>query len=651
VNKGQNHMDKLTPNDGASPDIVAGNIEKLREIFPEVFADGSVDFDALKQTLGSYADDREERYSFTWHGKSRARRIAQMPSSGTLLPCKEESVNWDSTQNIFIEGDNLEVLKILQKSYHRKVKMIYIDPPYNTGNEFIYPDKYQDNLDTYLKYTGQVDDEGFKLSANTETSGRYHTNWLNMMYPRLKLARNLLRDDGVIFVSIDDNEIHNLRTIMDEIYGPENFIGIVVINSSPSAIDYGHLGKVHDYALFYAKNGAETVTYQIPEKDKRFKYSDETGPFNIYPLYNGNVAFNPKTRPNLYYPFHLNPEGKLSDEFYEISLEQKDGWVEVFPVISRKDGIQRVWRWGKPKAQGELNREIVGYKTEGGEYRVVQKTRLTGKMIRSIQADTDVSSRKGTGDLERLFGRKVFSFPKPVELIRRLVQVGSSENDIVLDFFAGSGPTAEAVFKEISEGNGNRRFILIQLPEPCAPESEAAKLGLTTIADICKQRIRAAGSGTESLNESQLPGMAQRATDLGFKAFKLSSSNIKPWDTDFEELDGALLGAIDNIKSERSEQDVLYELLLKYGLDLAIPVDERNIADKTVFIIGAGALVVCLDSGVTLDVVRGIAELKTELNPEVMRVVFKDSGFENDVVKTNTVQILKQAGVDDVKSL
>jgi adenine-specific DNA-methyltransferase len=246
-------MDKLTPNNGASPDIVAENIERLREIFPEVFADGNVDFDALKQTLGSYVDDREERYSFTWHGKSRARRIAQMPSSGTLLPCKEESVNWDSTQNIFIEGDNLEVLKILQKSYHRKVKMIYIDPPYNTGKEFIYPDKYQDNLDTYLKYTGQVDDEGFKLSANTETSGRYHTNWLNMMYPRLKLARNLLRDDGVILVHIDEHEEHALKHLLDEVFGEENRIGTCIWDKRNPKGDAKGIAYQHESLLLYAR--------------------------------------------------------------------------------------------------------------------------------------------------------------------------------------------------------------------------------------------------------------------------------------------------------------------------------------------------------------------------------------------------------------
>ena len=292
-------MDKLTPKDGETLDVVGENIKRLRELFPEVFVDGSIDFDALKQTLGSYVDDREERYSFTWHGKRRARRIAQMPSAGTLLPCKEESVNWDTTQNIFIEGDNLEVLKLLQKSYHRKVKMIYIDPPYNTGNEFIYPDKYQDNLDTYLKYTGQVDDEGFKLSANTETGGRYHTNWLNMMYPRLKLARNLLRDDGVIFVSIDDNEVHNLRLLMDEIFGPENFIACFVWKSRQNRDNRSKTGASidHEYILSYGRRirGAARKTDQYSNPD-----SDPRGPWTSANMV-GLATVD--RRPNLHYDF------------------------------------------------------------------------------------------------------------------------------------------------------------------------------------------------------------------------------------------------------------------------------------------------------------------------------------------------------------
>ncbi|MBU2649214.1 site-specific DNA-methyltransferase [bacterium] len=654
-------MEKLDPKtDGASADIVGQNIEKLEQFFPEIFSEGKIDLDILRETMGEYVDDRQERYSFNWNGKSRARLIAQTPSTGTLRPCPEESINWITTKNIFIEGDNLEVLKLLQKSYHKKIKMIYIDPPYNTGKEFIYPDKFQDNLETYLRYTGQKDEEGLKLSPNTETSGRFHTNWLNMMLPRLNLARNLLRDDGVIFISIDDNEVSNLRKLCDEIFGEENFLGLFVINSSPSAIDYGHIAKVHDYAVFYAKNIDETVSYQLPEEDKEFKYSDEIGPFNLYPLYNGNVAFNPKTRPNLYYPFYLNPENKITNDFFEISLEEKEGWIKVYPVVSRKDGIQRVWRWSKKKAINELNQEIVGYKTDSGEFRIVQKTRHTGKVIRSLFNDKEVSSRRGTAEVEGLFGSKVFSFPKPTGLIKRFIKAGTSTEDIVLDFFAGSAPTAHAVLDLNQEDYANRKFILVQLPESCEGGYEASKSEYQTIAEIAKERIRKVIKKIDAKQRKKAKDMegnlfvnTEKAPklDLGFKVFKLDSSNIKPWDADFDNLKDTLFNAVENIKPDRSESDVLYELLLKYGLDLAVPIEERKIDGKTVCVIGEGALIVCLANKINLEVVEGIAALKDELKPEVMRVVFKDSGFKDDVVKTNAVQILRQADIDDVKSL
>ncbi|WP_288427344.1 site-specific DNA-methyltransferase [uncultured Pantoea sp.] len=635
--------------DSKSMDIVADNISKLKELFPEVFTEGKVDFDALKEVLGGYIDGREERYSFTWNGKSKARMLAQTPSTGTLRPCKEESVDWDTTQNLFIEGDNLEVLKLLQKSYHKKVKMIYIDPPYNTGKDFVYKDNFKDNIKNYKEITGQVDGEGRNLSNNPETSGRYHTDWLNMMYPRLKLARNLLRDDGLIFISIDDNEVANLKSMSDEVFGEENFIGIFIINSSPSAIDYGHLAKTNDYALFYAKNISEATTIHLEDEEKVFKYKDENGDFNLYPLYNGNVAFNPKTRPNLFYPFYLNPEKQDKNGFYEISVDKVDGWEEVYPVISQKDGIQRVWRWGKPKAREDVNKEIVGYKAENGEYRIVQKTRLTGKLIRSLQVDTSISSRRGTAEIQELFERKVFSFPKPVELIRRFVQVATDHDSIVLDFFAGSAPAAQAVYELNLKDAGRRKFILVQLPENCDGESEAAaflkKQGAPlTIAEISKERIRRAAAKIKEENPDC-------QGDLGFKVFKLDSTNIKPWELDFDLTEQDLEDQISNIKHGRKEEDVLYEVLLKYGLDLTLPITEHSVAGHKVFDIGMGALMICLSDDITLDVVEGIATLKDELKPEIMRVVFKDAGFADDVVKTNAVQILKQAGIEDVRSL
>lgn len=428
-----------------SPDLTQENIAKLAELFPNCVTESqaedgkltrAIDFDQLRQELSTtIVEGPQERYQLNWPGKREALLTANAPIAKTLRPCREESVDFDTTQNLFIEGDNLDALKLLQETYLNKVKMIYIDPPYNTGNDFIYEDDFAEDSESYFERSNQKDEGGNRLVANMDTNGRFHSDWLSMMYSRLKLARNLLREDGVIFISIDDNEIQNLRKICDEVFGEDNFIGQFVINSSPSAIDYGHIAKMHDYALFYAKDSAQTTSEQLEEEDKEFKYSDETGAFNIYPLYNGNVAFNPQTRPNLYYPFYLNPNMKISDDFYEIGLDKKAGWEEVYPVVSRKDGIQRVWRWGRDKSRLDLNKEIVGHKTAEGEYRVVQKTRHTGKVIRSLQIDKEISSRRGTAAVEELFEGKVFSFPKSVELIRRFVAVSTEADSIVVDFF------------------------------------------------------------------------------------------------------------------------------------------------------------------------------------------------------------------------
>lgn len=647
---------------GQTPNIATENIEKLKQIFPDIFEEGKIDFDKLKQDLGNYIDEDNDRYNFTWHGKGQALRLAQTPSTGALRPCKEESKDWDTTQNLYIEGDNLEVLKLLQKSYHSKVKMIYIDPPYNTGNDFVYPDDYKDNLDNYLKITGQVDDEGKKITTNSEANGRYHTDWLNMIYPRLRLARNLLTDDGVIFISIDDNEQDNLKKLCNEVFGEENFIGLFIVNSSPSAIDYGHIAKMHDYAFLYAKNLMETVTNQLPEKNKEFKYSDEIGNFNLYPLYNGNVAFNPKTRPNLFYPFYLNPLSVFENGFYEIGLEKKEGWIEVYPVISRKDGIQRVWRWSKNKAIPELNREIVGYKTDSGEFRVVQKTRLTGKVIRSLQVDTDISSRRGTSEVENLFGKKLFSFPKPIELVKRFISVGSGENDVILDFFSGSATTAHAVMQLNAEDGGNRKFIMVQLPEPCDENSEAHKAGYKNICEIGKERIRRAGdkikaeleekqNGQTSLTEDST-AVNPDGLDIGFKVLKLDSSNLKKWNPDYDNLEQSLQDMISNYVPDRNELDVVYEIMLKYGLDLTYSVEtllvqSKDGSDFNIYSIGCGALMICLCNDITEDIADSLLSLKEKQSPETCRVVFKDNGFKDDSVKTNVKEIFKLGGIDE----
>ena len=668
--KVKNQQTPIPPVDGLTLNIVEQNIEKLRELFPDAFAEASdehgprwkVDIDSLREILGEYVEDKPERYSFNWNGKARARRIAQTPSTGTLRPCPEESVNWDTTQNIFIEGDNLEVLKLLQKSYHKKVKMIYIDPPYNTGKEFIYPDKFADNLGTYLKYTGQVDEEGLKLSANAETSGRYHTNWLNMMLPRLKLARNLLRDDGVIFISIDDVEIANLRKLCDEIFDEENRLSDLVwdLGSGTAA---GHFTRAHEYILVLAKNKntltnfkyngtAEIISERAVKKISRGNPASRIS-FPAGIEFEGDNAifsgtFGRSEKITVIDGPMVFEKGRLAS-----SVTIEAGWAMRNQILSWLEGKETYDTKGQRVSRFYFSKKgVLQYEKERGFIN-------PPSVLRQI-----ASTKRGSEDIVSLFGGKVLDFPKPVALLQYLVQLICDSEDIILDFFSGSCTSAESVLLHNTETEASVKFVCVQLPEPCDQSSDTGKTaleyGFATIAEIGKERIRRVikkieGEQAEKVKEAKgrLDGMGEEVQDLdlGFKVFKLDASNIKPWDADFDNLEAELFNAVENIKPDRSEADVLYELLLKYGLDLAVPIEERKIESKTVYIIGAGALVVCLADKISLKVVEGIAALKDELKPEVMRVVFKDAGFADDVVKTNTVQILRQAGIDDVKSL
>lgn len=624
--------------DSTSMDIVADNISKLKELFPEAFTEGKVDFDALKKVLGSYVDGREERYSFTWNGKSKARMLAQTPSTGTLRPCKNESVDWVSTQNLFIEGDNLEVLKLLQKSYHKKVKMIYIDPPYNTGKDFVYKDNFKDNIKNYKEITGQVDGEGRSLSSNPETSGRYHTGWLNMMYPRLKLARNLLSDDGVVFVSIDDNEVANLRSVCDEIFGEENFVSQLTVVVKPEGRRYGYFAKTHEYILVYCRNYDLLNLNEILVEGSKHTHIDSEGGFSLKGLRNRNVqAFNSMNRPNLRYPFYCDSSSADENGFMSVSTIEKDGFILV--DASTVDGLESVWRWGKEKAEKE-SKELLAYRGNDGEIRIFQKERKLTQMAKTVLLGKEFISNKGTKEVQNLIGKGLFDFPKPVALLKLLLVIGADEDALVLDFFAGSSTTFHALMELNVEDSGRRKCISVQLPEKIGQN----KLGFETIADMSKERIRRAAAKIKQENPDY-------QGDLGFKVFKLDSTNIKPWELDFDLTEQDLEDQISNIKHGRREEDVLYEVLLKYGLDLTLPITEHSVAGHKVFDIGMGALMICLSDDITLDVVEGIAKLKDELNPEIMRVVFKDAGFADDVVKTNAVQILKQAGIEDVRSL
>lgn len=614
-------MEKLN---GETLNIVNENIEKLKQLFPEAFKEGKIDFETLKAELGESVENAEERYSFNWNGKAAARRIAQTPSTGTLRPVPAESVDWDTTQNLFLEGDNL---KLLQKSYHAKVKMIYIDPPYNTGKEFIYPDNFHDNLDTYLQYTGQKDAEGRKFGTNAETSGRYHTNWLNMMYPRLKLARNLLKDDGVIFISIDDNEVHNLRKICDEIFGEENFVSNIIWEkrySPQNAVKW--FSESHDFIVVYAKNKLNwypNLLERTLEMNARYRNLDND-PRGVWKAVDSTAQAGHGTKSQFYEL--IAPNGKKH------VLPNGRCWLYTEPVFNKMVEENRVW-FG---VDGNNVPAIKRFLTEVKQ----------GIACQTIWKYSEVGhNQDAKKEVNYLFPEySVFDTPKPTRLIRQTLKLSTDDNDIILDFFAGSGTTAHSAMKLNAEDGGNRRCISVQLPEPCDEKSEAFKAGYKTIAEISKERIRRAAKKIAEENP-------EYKGDLGFKVFKLDSSNIKTWDADFTNVEQSLLDAVDNIKSDRSSEDLLYEILLKYGLDLTLPIETRDVGGKRAYVLGYGALIICLDDDVTRDTVSAIAALKEEFNNDITRVVFKDGGFANDVVKTNAIQTLKQHGIDDVKSV
>ena len=623
-------MDKMTEQDGKSLDIVSENLEALKAIFPEAFTEDGVNFETLRQLLGGEIADGEEKYGLNWHGKKKARQIALTPSLGTLRPCPEESVDWDTTQNLFIEGDNLEVLKLLQKSYANKVKMIYIDPPYNTGGEFIYPDKFQDNLDTYLKYTGQKDDEGFKLSSNTESSGRYHTNWLNMMYPRLKLAKSLLRDDGAMFISIDDNEQSNLKMICDEIYGEENFVSNIAWQKVFAKKNKALISGSHDHILIYVKNIDYWSRNLLPRSEQQL------GAFK-------NPDNDPRGRWQSV-SFSVQSEDATKRAPYRYPIELPSG-REVTPPAGRH------WN-GLPDKYEELNKDNRIWFGQEGDNPPRAKVFLS-EVQNGIVPDTwwnheeTGNNQEAKKEIIELFGNEEpFSTPKPTRLILRMLQIATSndnEFDIVMDFFAGSCTTAHSVFKVNIEDSSNRRFIMVQLPEPTKSEE------FYNIAEIGKERIRRAAAKIKK--ETPL-----YQGDLGFKVFKLDSSNIQTWNPDRDDLEQTLLEHADHLVEGRSEEDVLYELLLKRGVDLTVPIEQKEVSGKAVYSIGYGVLFACLDTSISRDDVeslaQGIVAWHEELKPESdTQVVFRDSAFADDIAKTNMTAILEQNGIAHVRSL
>ena len=624
----------MTKLDGKTPDLAAENIAQLRQIFPDVFEEGKIDFDKLKQVLGEYVDDEKERYNFTWNGKGRALRLAQTPTTGTLRPCEAESKNWDDTQNLYIEGDNLEVLKLLQKSYHGKIKMIYIDPPYNTGGDFVYPDDFSDSIENYKQITGQVDNEGKQLGTNSEFNGRYHTDWLNMMYPRLRLARNLLCDDGVIFISIDDNESENMKKICGEIFGEGNFIAQAIWQKRTSPDARRIISAGHEYILIFCKNiqSSGEIIRLLPfsEKDRAAYKNPDNDPRGPWVSTDCTAQACHGTK----------------NQFYE--LVTPAGRKIVLP-----DSL--CWRFTKEKMQEEIEAGRIWFGQDGkGVPR--KKTYLSERAGRNLWTwwpNTEVGhTQSATQELTRLLGGKLFDFSKPIELIKRCLSLALDSNSIVLDFFSGSATTAHAVMQLNAEDGGNRKFIMVQLPEPCREGTEAAKAGYKNICEIGKERIRRAGEKIKAEIEEQSTQLKigeepKKVPDIGFKVFKLDSSNLKKWQPDYDALETTLFDSVSNYVEGRSELDVVYEIMLKMGMELTWPLETHIIASRNVYDIGMGALMICLDDHITAEVAEGMAALRQEESSEVWRVVFKDNGFESDSAKVNIKEILKRAGLEE----
>ncbi|MFP3495696.1 site-specific DNA-methyltransferase [Pseudomonas sp. SIMBA_059] len=671
-------IDALSP-EAHSADLKAENIAKLKALFPELLNEGpngvAINQDVLKQLVGdAITTDVDEKYGLNWHGKRAARQLALTPSTGTLLPCLNESVEWDGTQNLMIEGDNLEVLKLLQKSYAGKVKLIYIDPPYNTGKDFVYPDNFQDNISNYLELTGQAE-SGQKISSNTESSGRFHTDWLNMMYPRLKLAWSLLKSNGVIFISIDDRELNNLRALANEIFGEENFVAtITVVNNLKGRNDKKHIAACHEYVVIYA--GAEFVSNGLPlteEQRAAFKHIDDNGfKYALRDLRKRGGPDKRQDRPNMFFPIYWNEQtGRVLLE----RMTAED--TEILPI--RGDGTEGRWRWGADRVKAHLNWMHPKRSDRSGRLDVEHRIYLDPSIAvdeldeedeedegavertskpKSVWMGGEFSTDSGKRALKELMPGDSFDFPKSIDFLRTCFLLGTSRNEIILDLFAGSGSTAQAVMQQNAIDGQSRRFICVQLPEPLDMSEKTQRaaavvcrdLGVAeNIAELTKERIRRAAAKIKEENRVF-------SGDTGFRVFKLNTSNIRAWSPNPENLAQTLFSHQDHLVTGRSESDVLYELLLKLGIDLCVPIEPKQIAGKTIHSIGGGVLLACLAEEITRsqveDLAQGIIALHKENAPASdSTCVFRDSSFADDIAKTNLAAILNQAGIKNVRSL
>lgn len=626
--------------DGYSQTPQKERLETLRLLMPEVFDEGHIDWEKLKAALGENVNFANERYVLNWAGKSEAFRVMQQPSTATLVPCREESVDFDNTQNVFIEGENMEVLKVLQKSYFRKVKMIYIDPPYNTGSDsFIYPDKYSESKEEYLRRVGDKNEEGYMtrdgmFRKNAKENGQYHSNWLNMMMPRLYLAKSLLREDGVIFISIDDNEVHNLRLLMNEIFGEENFVAQFIWHAKKGGgSDSSKIVTDQEYVLCYLKSDNPAGALQKVELvGETLDKQDEKGSYRRgRELNKWGSNSRREDRPTMYFPIK-GPNGK-----------------EVYPI--RNDGSEGCWRWGRKAMKAIVEAGDVEFvERQDGTYIAYEKIRNADARFKPYRTFINCgTTADGSKLIKSIFGAKYFDFPKPLDLITILANIGLGENDILLDFFSGSGTTAHAVM-ELNKDGGNRKYICVQLPELCEEKSEAYKAGYKTIAEISKERIRRAGVKIRKEVEMEQAKQKEQLSfdeeqtvtmpDLGFKVFKLSDSNFKQWrdikGSDKEEWQQQILDFLDPVTENATIDNMVYELLLKSGKDLNSVIEQK----EGYYLINGNELILMLESA-TQDVVNSV------LAEHPDKVIALDRLFEgNDQLKTNTVLQMRDAGIE-----
>lgn len=627
-----------------SHDAISGRLQELLRLFPEVRTeDGKLDFERLKLALGESVDVGPERFGMNWPGKADCMKAIQTPSMATLRPCPEESVRFDTSENLIIEGDNLEVLKLLQKAYQGKVKMIYIDPPYNTGKDFIYPDNYSESLQTYLTYTGQMNAEGKKFGTNVESEGRFHSKWMCMMYPRLHLARNLLREDGVIFIGIDDGEVDNLKKLCQEIFGEECILALLptIMNLKGNNDEFGFAGA-HEYTLVATRNRdlAKLNEFRVPVDEDTDWETDEMGYYKKGANLKATGQNAPRERrPNLFFPLYINRDNQVS------LVRSAPDDIEVLPIT---DENEMSWRWSRQRFENNTLDVIIS--REGSSISIYKKQRpalgdLPTQKPKSVWYRPEYSSGNGTAAIKELFGEKLFDVPpKPPALLEDLLEVGMNEDDIVLDFFAGSGTTAAAAMVKNRQDGGRRRFILVQLPEPTGRQD------YPTIAEITKERVRRVIQRHEARDHGLLPHAADVKSAEGFRVFKLAESNFTPWDSavqhDEKTVQHLLDTHVEHIREGRSDADLLYEILLKSGYPLDVKIETWELAGRTVHAVAGGLFLICLDRNLDLELIRAIAERKPE------RVVCLDRGFAgNDALKTNAVQIFKAKGVTKFQTL